>query len=167
MQSFNEAYENLRKLKGMFHCVKTCNLEGQGGDFQGIIVRTTCTPAHPDSGYDQHNTLITLFHKGDSEKWNKALEKCINYDHGERIVTIQKVAVDADIPIASQQIHCDFNYANLNTFVTRKLKSMVDCLKEQGLINQSTTEKLYSQLDLLDITSPKDPTKTDRFNARY
>ncbi len=164
MKEFKEAYDYQRTLPGRFRTTHATDISAGGDTLLGVVARTSCAPNQTDTDWDNHNTLITLYHTGNSEKWERVLEKCAK--DAERVSVLSKTATHNGQQVDCVQMHSSFTGYSLKEGTRKKMKAMVDCLNEEGLIKQTTAESLYTQLSLIP-PPPEAPPHTERKNARY
>ena len=163
MRDLQECLRALQQPVGRMRPVISCHIADQDGAVLAVSARSICQSYEHAREYDQHNTLITILHKGDPERFERSAERCLEED--ERISRVDRTGEEKGKAFHAMTVHCTFSGHDLEHSVRRKLKAVTDALNQDRLITQTTAETLYRELALL----PRDPStpETRSHHALY
>ena len=151
MISYKECYDNQRNFGGRFRTLAATDISARGDNLLAVIAR------HAPNENDNHNTLITFLYKGDTEAFEKSIEKTAR--DRERFAMLQRSAnLEDGQNVHAVQLHMYAGHVPAQD-VRKKIKLMVDCLSNDGLIQASTAQELYTQLKLM--PTPETPSVSE------
>lgn len=140
MLSYDDCYNSQCRSSERFRVTIATNIAPLGDNLLAIVIR------HCPSEHDNHDTLITVFHKGNDTAFLQSAEKALQV--GERVEGIARVAELNGQPVHALQLHTYTAGPNSSRLICNRTKTMIDQFSNDGLISQTTAQELYTRLKL-------------------